>query len=237
MTYIYKLTLKDGGTYVGQRHCQCEPEKDSKYLGSSKSFKKTDVVKKEILIQGEYSDEQLAWLETIAIMEDKCNSPKNYNITLGALAWGKYSYTKMHSEECKTKMRQKALERWAKPETRSKLEYARKHQMEGNDVKERISKTVRATCNDLNWKLQHSLRIKKALQNARRPNNRYYIMDLLTGTIYSSRLEAAKELGCSKDTIDSILKGNSSKKFPDIQLRKISNEDYYNLHIKGAQNV
>lgn len=106
--------------------------------------------------------------------------------------------------------------------------------MENNDVKDRISNTVRSTCSDPNWKLQHSLRIKKALQNAKRPSNRYYIMDLLNGTIYNSRPEAAKGLGCSKDTIDSILKGKSSKKFPNIRLRKLSNDEYYNLYIKGV---
>lgn len=160
MTYIYKLTLKDGGTYIGQRHCQCEPEKDSKYLGSSKSFKKTDVIKKEILVQGDFSDEQLAWLETIAIMSDKCNSSKNYNITLGALVWGKYSYTKMHSEECKIKMHQRALERWSNPEVRSKLEYARRHQ-NTDEVRKRISESIhKSKMFTKEWSEAHSKSIK-----------------------------------------------------------------------------
>lgn len=160
-SYIYKLTLKDQSTYVGLRHCNCLPEKDS-YLGSGRAYQKENVVRKDILISGNFDDKTLAILETIAIMDDKANNPKNLNRNLGAYQFNQYCLSRFDEDGHKL-MQQRANERWSNPETRSKLEYARKHQMEGNDVKERISETVRKTCSDLNWKLKHSKAIKEAL--------------------------------------------------------------------------
>lgn len=76
-SYIYKLILKDQSTYVGLRHCNCLPENDP-YLGSGRAYQKSDVIKKEILISGNFDDKTLAILETVAIMDDKSVNPKKF---------------------------------------------------------------------------------------------------------------------------------------------------------------
>lgn len=164
-SYIYKLILKDQSTYVGLRHCNCLPENDP-YLDSGRAYQKSDVIKKEILISGNFDDKTLAILETVAIMDDKSVNPKNLNRNLGAYFFNQYCLSRF-DEKGHELMQQRAKERWNNPEVRAKLEYARKHQMEGNDVKKRISQTVRKTCSDPKWKKEHSELIK---------NSPYYVV-------------------------------------------------------------
>lgn len=162
--YIYKLTLSDGSTYVGLRYSFIEPEKDTGYMGSGKYVDKSKIIKKEILIQGQFSDKELADLETFYIKKDKEENPLNLNFTLGAGAYGVYNYSELHSDKVIDILRKRAKERWENPEVRSKLEHKRKTQ-NTEEVKNKISKTVRNSCADSEWKKQHSDKIKKALQN------------------------------------------------------------------------
>lgn len=161
-TYIYKLYLEDGSTYIGLRHSEVEPELDTKYLGSSKYLDKSKIIKKEILISGFFSDKELSDLETFYIKKDKEENPLNMNFTLGAGALGVYNYSKLHSDEIIDVLKQRARERWDDPEIRAKLEYQRRIQ-NTPEVKACIAKTVHQTCDDLEWKKQHSEKIKAAL--------------------------------------------------------------------------
>ena len=47
--YTYKIHYSDGKYYIGVRSCNCLPEEDTKYLGSSKYTPNNLVTKKEIL--------------------------------------------------------------------------------------------------------------------------------------------------------------------------------------------
>lgn len=77
--YIYKLTFEDGATYIGS-HVQYK-ERD-KYITSSRYAKDHKIVNREILLY--VSDQNtLSFIESMAIMQDKCNSIKNVNGNLG----------------------------------------------------------------------------------------------------------------------------------------------------------
>lgn len=47
--YTYKITYNTGKYYIGVRSCNCNPEEDTKYLGSSKHTPNDKVILKEIL--------------------------------------------------------------------------------------------------------------------------------------------------------------------------------------------
>lgn len=178
--YIYKLTLSDGSTYIGLRHSFIEPEKDTEYLGSGSYVDKSKIISKEILIQGQFSDKELSDLETFYIKKDKQENPLNLNFTLGAGAWNVYNYSKLHSDEIINILKQKAKERWDNPEVRVKLEYKRKIQ-NTPEVKDKIAKTVHSTCDDPEWKEQHSQKIKKALSTPERKAKMRQIYDSRKG--------------------------------------------------------
>ena len=163
-TYIYKLYLCNGDTYVGLRHCNCLPVDDTKYLGSSKNFNKKDVVKKEILIEGHFDDKTLSELETFYILESKKYDKCNLNITNGAAQFNVYNYTKITSKEVLEKFKLEAHHRWGDPTIRKKLEEKRKTQ-NTDEVKEKIKQSVHKTCSDLDWKKQHSEKIKADFNN------------------------------------------------------------------------
>ena len=215
-SYIYKLTLKNNQTYVGLRHCNCSPE-DDPYLGSGSAYQKEDVIKKEILISGQFDDETLALLETVAIMDDKSNNPKNVNVCLGAYAYNQFCLSR-YDEETRKKMSEKAKVRWQRKDQREYLENCRKKQMT-KERREQIRKTVLKTTHTEEWHKAHSEAIKKALKNAKRPSNRFYVVDNF-GHTFNSKLETAKFYNCSVDSIDVVLKGGKSKKLPNIELKK-----------------
>jgi hypothetical protein len=65
--YTYRITFKDGRQYIGVRSCKCEPENDTKYIGSSEYTKKLEIAKKEIL--GIFFSRQEAVANEIALHE------------------------------------------------------------------------------------------------------------------------------------------------------------------------
>lgn len=79
--YIYKITFDDGSTYVGSH---IEYKENDGYVCSSRYYARhpeLKVVSREKM----YLDtlEQMNIMETIAIMDDKCYSPKNINGNYG----------------------------------------------------------------------------------------------------------------------------------------------------------
>lgn len=98
--YIYRLVFKDGASYVGQ-HIQYK--KNDKYITSSFYAKSHEIESREILL--EVNDKQtLDFIETVAIMSDKCNSPKNVNGNLGNYVMCRHLYNIGLSEETKAKI-------------------------------------------------------------------------------------------------------------------------------------
>lgn len=65
--YTYRLIFQDGRQYIGVRSCECEPQEDIKYFGSSKHTKDLVVERKEIL--GIFSTRQDAIADEIALHE------------------------------------------------------------------------------------------------------------------------------------------------------------------------
>lgn len=57
--YTYCLELADGRDYIGVRGCNCRPENDDNYYGSSKVFKRCDVVYKYILYEFDNKEDAL----------------------------------------------------------------------------------------------------------------------------------------------------------------------------------
>lgn len=57
--YVYEITYKDSKKYIGSRSSKVPPEKDTKYIGSSKYTPNTQIVKKTIL--GTFSTRELAY--------------------------------------------------------------------------------------------------------------------------------------------------------------------------------
>lgn len=215
-SYIYKLILKDQSTYIGLRHCNCLPEEDP-YLGSGTHYRKEDVIKKEILITGNFDDQTLGFLETVAIMDDKASNPKNKNVCLGAYAYNQFCLSR-YNNDVRKKMSEKAKARWQRKDQREYLESCRKKQMT-KERRDKIRKTVLKTTHTKEWHEAHSEAIKEALKNAKRPSNRFYIVDNF-GHIFDSRREAAKFYNCSIGSIDVVLKEGYCKKLPNIELKK-----------------
>ena len=80
--YIYKITFSDGSTYIGS-HIQYK--ENDKYVCSSRYFQRHSelkIISREILFYLP-SLEQMNIMETISIISDKCNSPKNINGNYG----------------------------------------------------------------------------------------------------------------------------------------------------------
>lgn len=80
--YIYKITLKSGCTYIGSH---IERKNNDGYSNSSRYIKRhpeDNIVSREILFYLP-SLEQMNIMETITIISDKINSPKNVNGNYG----------------------------------------------------------------------------------------------------------------------------------------------------------
>ena len=231
-TYIYKLYLKDGSTYVGLRHSEVEPELDTGYLGSGKYVDKSKIIRKEILISGFFSDKELSDLETFYIKKDREENSLNMNFTLGGGAWGVYNYSKLHSDEIIDILKQRAQERWDDPKIRAKLEYQRRIQ-NTSEIRAKIAKTVHKTCDDSEWKIQHSEKIKAALA---KPETRAKL-----DSMYASRRGkpgANKGIHCSEEIKEKI-RLNSKQAFEMYTKYKdrlgITYREYRHI-IKGIQD-
>jgi len=123
--YVYITTnLINGHQYVGDRTCECLPEKDIKYLGSGKPYfndakkkygKKN--FKKEVL---EIFENRLDAGNSQAkyIVQYNTLSPNGYNIS----PTGGCNYKGWHhSEETKNKLKYSITEAWKKPGVKEKL--------------------------------------------------------------------------------------------------------------------
>lgn len=228
-SYIYKLTLKDQSTYVGLRHCNCLPEEDP-YLGSGTHYQKSDVVHKEVLISGDFDDATLALLETVAIMDNKAENPKNVNISLGAYYYNQMCLSR-YNESVRKAMSEKAKARWQRKDQREYLESCRRKQMT-TERRKQISETIKKTTHTKDWSEKHSAAIKEGLKRAKRHPRYCYVLNEITSEVYKTLREAATKLPCSADTIRYILKGNVSKRYPDLRLKRIYD---YNLYCKQGE--
>lgn len=81
--YIYKLTFKNGCTYIGKHS---EKRSDDGYITSSVYYKKHPELleKREIILDNLPDSETLSIMETICILGDKCSSPYNVNYNRGS---------------------------------------------------------------------------------------------------------------------------------------------------------
>lgn len=222
-SYIYKLTLKDQSTYIGLRHCNCLPEEDP-YLGSGSHYEKEDVIKKEILISGDFDDHTLALLETVAIMDDKAENPKNKNVSLGAYFYNQLCLSR-YNESVRKVMSDKAKARWNRKDQREHLEACRRRQMTP-ERRARIKENVRKTCNDPLWKKQHAEAIKEGLKKAKNHPRYIYILSTSNGALYASRKEALEHIPYKQSTLEAILAGDTSKDYLNLGLKRISCEVY-----------
>lgn len=87
--YVYRITFQSGKTYIGQRTYKGENVYDDSYMGSSR-YKKNNpddkVIKKEIIISGDFDNFTLNLLETDSIIFEKIQRGDNcVNGTYGGL--------------------------------------------------------------------------------------------------------------------------------------------------------
>ena len=79
--YVYKLTFSTGETYVG---CHVQKKSNDKYITSSsfyKNHKDVPFIREILIYVKDY--ETLCFMETVCIMQDKCQNPKNVNGNFG----------------------------------------------------------------------------------------------------------------------------------------------------------
>lgn len=95
LRYIYRITnLINGKTYIGQRTSTCGKVEDDIYFGSGKLIKLAeqkygiDKFKKEILISGLFTKEELDKLEIEYILGEKQLGHGEYNISTGGQQGG-----------------------------------------------------------------------------------------------------------------------------------------------------
>lgn len=220
--YIYKLILKDQSTYIGLRHCNCLPEND-KYQGSGRGYKKEDILKKEILITGQFDDKTLALLETVAIMDDKCQNERNVNRNLGAYQYNQFCLSRLDVKTHQL-MSEKAKKRWKDPKQYDYLKKCRERQMTVTR-KQQISKTVRNTCSDPDWKRKHSEAIKKALadKDLRGHTSKGKVQCVESKKIFLSRAEAARYYGFDTCVIRRcLLTGKPPRGFPNLHFQAVT---------------
>lgn len=79
--YIYKLYFKNGETYIG---CHVQRFLEDRYVTSSSFYKthKNELINREILVSCK-DKETMDIMETICIMGDKADNPKNVNFNYG----------------------------------------------------------------------------------------------------------------------------------------------------------
>lgn len=87
--YIYRLTFQSGKTYIGQRTYKGDDIDKDSYMGSS-NYKKNNpddvIIKKEIIISGDFDNFTLNLLETDSIIFEKIQKGNNcVNGTYGGL--------------------------------------------------------------------------------------------------------------------------------------------------------
>lgn len=141
--YIYKVTI-DKYTYIGQHRYYDDPAEDN-YIGSGTILKrllnKYSSFRREILISGIKTKDEINRLEIQYIADDKLANPFNVNIQNGGQSYrlhggsrGNYGANKgmKHSEETKRKIGEKSREIWKDPEYRALQSSKRKGKVAWN---------------------------------------------------------------------------------------------------------
>lgn len=140
--YIYKIEFEDGSTYIGQ-HIQYK-ENDN-YITSSTYAKNHKIKNREILlyVNDKYT---LNLIETLAIMQDKCNAIKNVNGNLGNYIF-KHTYNILTernyswSEETRKKFLKSVIGHKLSEETKHKISLANKGKKRTAEQCKRISES------------------------------------------------------------------------------------------------
>lgn len=141
--YIYKLTFEDGATYIGS-HIEYAP--NDNYITSSFYAKDHKIKQRDILLY--VNDKQTLYLlETIAIMDDKCNSNKNVNGNLGNYIFThvfNFSYRKNYRWSSETREKQKAarMGHICKDSTKQKISKANKGKKRSKEMCEKMRQIV-----------------------------------------------------------------------------------------------
>ena len=133
--YIYKLTFQSGATYIGEHF---EKNSNDNYITSSKYYKDNIIIdpliKREILIELK-DEETMHIMETICIMQDKRDNPKNVNGNLGAFIFKYSSYRgRFVTEETRRKCSEASKRRVITEETRQKISKKQKGVKESKET-------------------------------------------------------------------------------------------------------
>lgn len=146
--YIYKLTFKSGSTYIGEH---LERKDNDGYITSSKYFKenslKDPITKREILIELE-DEETMHFMETVCIMQDKRDNPKNVNGSLGAYVFKYSSYRgRFVTEETRQKCSEASKRRKVTEDTKKKISEKQKGVKESNETRLKCSERMKGNKN------------------------------------------------------------------------------------------
>ena len=161
--YIYKLSFRNGATYIGKH---TEKKENDGYITSSSYYKKhKDLLERRDIILEVKDIETLDIMETICIMQDICANPLNVNYNYGAwldkshfdrgfVGVANGMYGRKHNIEAKNKM---------------KAAWVRNREERCRKTKEALSKSVKfkEAMSKLNANPEH---IKKCIETRRKNN-------------------------------------------------------------------
>lgn len=168
--YIYKLTFRNGCTYIGKHHQK--KENDSYITSSSYYNKHKDFLEKKEIILDVNDIETLDIMETICILGDKAENKLNVNYNYGAwLNNSKFDrgfcgaangmYGKSHSELARLKMKAKCTKERKEAASIKRKEYNRtsewKEKMKAlNKSEEHIKKVNETRRKNINEKQRYA---------------------------------------------------------------------------------
>jgi group I intron endonuclease len=220
LSYIYCTTnIVNGKTYVGKRVCD-DPEND-KYLGSGVilcgrnswknkgAFSKYGIenFKKEILIQGMYSTEELNSLEKFYIAEYKKIGKAEYNLSKGGDG---FSAGNNYALNRKTyKLSENTKEKISKAHLGKKFSEKHKDNLKKNHRKT----TSKEGCENMRKAWTEEKRKKQAALYQKS------IICIETGKIFSGVKKAAKELNLPISSLSHHLHGYGKKDFDGLHFK------------------
>jgi len=224
--YTYKLTeFETGLFYVGVRSCKCEPEEDTKYMGSMLHWKvdKSNLIKEIISVYDtrEIANEAEIFMIRLQLKLNKNHLCMNVHIpNIGFCTAGK----KMN-DEFRRKVGDTSRGRIHSDETKHKISEAHKGKKLSNETKRKMSESKKGTA--------HSDQTKLKLREA---NIGKKISDETKRKISEASKKMSDE---TKRKISEAMKGNTIRrgtKLSDEHKRKIGEAQKIRLNKKNNKN-